>query len=138
MVDSTSLEDDGDPEAVWGFFSGFKVHASVDQRGLRLQDQPQGGEAHRCQGRHSRQPKGRQESQEDEAQTHPQTIQVPSGAALQHPQRPPPQARMGEVEGLAKKSSLVYAASTAPLNRALEALLKGEDHLLRRVSTYRD
>ena len=41
VVDSTALEDDQDPEAVWGFcskgwFKGFKVHVSVDQHGLPL------------------------------------------------------------------------------------------------------
>ena len=42
------------------------------------------------------------------------------------------------VKGMAKKASLVYAALTALLIRALEALLEGEDQLLRKVSTYWD
>jgi transposase len=41
VVDSTPLEDEGDPEARWGYtsrgaFKGFKLHAAVNQEGLPL------------------------------------------------------------------------------------------------------
>ena len=176
VVDSTPLEDEGDSEARWGFYSkgffrGFKVHVSVDQRGLPLHvevtpgnryDGPflprliRGFTAEYVVGDAAYDSKAnyrvvRRIGAEAAIAVNPRNAGRPrrtrhkevlkgfrylveqlfsllKGPLLNH--------GWGRVHGLAKKASLVYAALTALLIRALEALLKGEDRLLRKVSTY--
>ena len=176
IVDSTPLEDEGDEEARWGFasrgfFRGFKVHASVDQRGLPIKalvtlgnsyDGPflprliQGltaeyvvadaafdSEVNRravrrigakaaiaVNPRNARRPRRTRHKHILKRFRYlvEQLFSLLKGPLLNH--------GWGRVKGLAKKTTLVYAALTALLIRALEALLKGEDQLLRKVSTY--
>lgn len=178
IVDSTPLEDYRDPEGRWGFssrgfFKGFKVHATVNQRGLPLRVHVTTGNRHdgpflpllirglaaeyvaadaaydskenrgatRCIGAKAALAVNPRKAKKPRRTRHKrilkrfrylveQLFSILKGPLLKH--------GWTRVKGLVKKTALVYAASTALLIRALEALLQGEDQLLRRVSTYWD
>jgi len=176
VVDSTSLEDERDPEARWGFcskgfFKGFKVHASVDQRGLPLKALVTPGNSYDgpflpklIQGLTAEYVTA--DAAYDSKANHRAVRHIKARAAIAvNPRnaRRPRRTRHKHIlkrfrylveqlfsllkgpllkhdwvrlKGLAKKASLVYAALTSLLIRALEALLEGEDQLLRKVSTY--